>query len=123
MATTPCFRTHALSGNRRPELKNYVLVLRAPSWRAQLTAVKGTPGSSSIRLTPCAFVACRAYVKVGFGRNPARTARGRSATLRIGRRPAAVPRKLDLGLLSDLQRIVDIDPKVADGAFELGMAE
>jgi hypothetical protein len=30
-------------------------------------------------------------------------AAGRSATFPIGRRPVAVPRKLDLGLLSDLQ--------------------
>ena len=48
---------------------------------------------------------------------------GRSATFRIVRRPAAVPLKLDLGLLSDLQRIVDIDPETPDGASRLGVMD
>ena len=50
-------------------------------------------------------------------------AHGRSATFRIVRRPAAVPLKLDLGLLSDLQRIVDIDPETPDGASRLGVMD
>lgn len=33
------------------------------------------------------------------------------------------PRPLHVRLLGDLQRVVDLDPEVADGAFELGVAE
>ena len=30
---------------------------------------------------------------------------------------------LDLGLLRDLQRVIYLDPKVSNGAFQLGMTE
>jgi hypothetical protein len=41
-----------------------------------------------------------------------------------GSRPLRTgPAKLDLSLLSDLQRVVYHNPEVANGAFELGMAE
>lgn len=50
------------------------------------------------------------------GRNESRYPAG-SRPLRTG------SGKLDLGLLGDLQRVVYLNPEVANGAFELGMAE
>jgi hypothetical protein len=46
---------------------------------------------------------------------------GRSATVGSGGRDHLS--KLDFSLLRDLQRVVDLDPKVSDGAFEFGVAE
>ena len=39
-------------------------------------------------------------------------------------RPPPSPRgqPLDLGLLGDFQGVIDLDPQVAEGAFELGVA-
>jgi hypothetical protein len=47
-----------------------------------------------------------------------------------GRRPEGEPDRvrpaipqLDLGLLRNLQGVIDLDPKVSNGALQLGMAE
>ena len=49
------------------------------------------------------------------------SASGRSATVKFA--SLTSPASLHLGLLGDLQCIVDLDPKVPDRAFEFGMAE
>ena len=46
---------------------------------------------------------------------------GRSATVEFGGRDQLGA--THLSLLGDFQRVVDINPKVADSAFELGVAE
>ena len=58
-------------------------------------------------------------------RKPWRTANGRFWPV-SDRRVSAVatsPAGLHLGLLGDLQRVVDLDPEVSDGAFKLGVPE
>ena len=49
------------------------------------------------------------------------SASGRSATVGLGGRDQ--PDGLHLGLLGDLQRIVDLDSKLSDGALKLAVAK
>ena len=48
---------------------------------------------------------------------------GQRPSVLFADRPLPPSGGVDLGLLGDLKRVVDLDPAVTDGAFEVSMAE